>query len=261
MLTDKKQAVKNKPGQAGQVGVIILLLMVVMLTIGLSLASRSTQDLFLASQQAESTRVFNAAEAGIEEALSTNLSFEGDTFSGSVGTITDTNVDYVIRKVNELETRLFQGVAVVVDLSGSRAGAENVHIDWSKTTSGPASLVVAVYYDDAGTTRVRYYGVAGTNRGDGFTLAASGNYGGYMYRRTFTVQPNDLFMRVWPVYNDTHLKIAGDGWTMPVQYYNVRSEATNENGQETRIVEVNRTLSTAPSIMDYAVFSGNTLTK
>lgn len=247
--------------QSGQIGVIILLLMVVMLTIGLSLASRSSQDLFLASQQAESTRVFNAAEAGIEEALSTDLSFEGDTFSGSVGTISETNVDYVIRKVNELETRLFQGVAVMIDLSGTRTNPENINIDWSKTSSNPASLIMAVYYDDAGTTRVRHYGLASINRGDGFLSAASGNFGGYLYRTTFVVQPTDRFIRIWPVYNDTHLKVAGDGWTMPVQYYNVRSEATNENGEETRVVEVNRTLSTAPSIMDYAVFSGTTLTK
>ncbi|HEX7017370.1 MAG TPA: pilus assembly PilX N-terminal domain-containing protein [Patescibacteria group bacterium] len=252
--------IKGKENQSGQIGVIILLMMVVLLTIGLSLASRSTQDLFLATQQAESTRVFNAAEAGIEEALSTALDFEGATLEGSVGTIEDANVNYVIRKVNELETRLFEGVAVMVDVTGVSDGQQLV-FDWSKTTTDPASLVAVVYYDDAGTTRVRHYGLGGSNQGDGFTLASTGDFGGYTRRSTLTLQSGDLFVRVWPIYNDTYIKVTGNGWTLPVQYYNVRSEAQNENGNETRIVEVNRTLSTAPSVMDYAVFSGTTLTK
>jgi Tfp pilus assembly protein PilX len=67
-------AVRHAPAQSGQIGVIILLLMVVMLTIGISFLSRSTRELRVATQESESSRVLSAAESGIESALNSNLS-------------------------------------------------------------------------------------------------------------------------------------------------------------------------------------------
>ena len=55
--------------------------------------------------------------------------------------------------------------------------------------------------------------------------------------------------------------MSGDGWALPVQAYNIRSEAKNDLGNETRAVEVNKTLDAAPAIMDYALFSGTTIVK
>src|SRR3989344_6964006 len=96
--------------QSGQVGVIILLIMVVLLTLGVSLASRSSQQVYLSTQQAESTRVFNAAEAGIESALSASLEFQGQTMDGTLDDFSGTGIDvnYSVTKVNQLETRLFE---------------------------------------------------------------------------------------------------------------------------------------------------------
>ncbi|MDQ3008290.1 MAG: hypothetical protein M3Q81_01715, partial [bacterium] len=108
--------------QAGQIGLIILLIMVVLLTAGLSLAARTTQELFLAQQSAESARVFNAAEAGIEQALNTSFNFEGEVDSGTIQDITDTTVDYSVTKKYELETLLFEGVSVSVDTTGVQNG-------------------------------------------------------------------------------------------------------------------------------------------
>jgi hypothetical protein len=247
--------------QAGQVGVVTLLIMTVLLTIGLSTAANTTRDVNLSQQEAESTRVFTAAEAGIEEALS---SYEGENITGSVGTIGDVDVDYTLTEVNALETRLFEGVSVAVDVTGTTTG-QGLTINWSKDddcgTQDPASLLVAIFYDDAGTTRARYETAGACDRSDGFTLASNINIDGYRREFDLPLQTGDLFVRIKPLYNDTHIRVVGDGWVLPVQGVRVRSEARNQLGNEARNVEVNRSLPTAPSVMDYALVSGTTIVK
>jgi len=251
--------------QSGQIGVIILLIMVVILTIGLSVASRTTQESFLTTQTAESTRVFNAAEAGIEKALSTDLtSIEAgpETTQGTVDSVDDTTVNYSITKVTGLETKLFEGVSVALNVKGVSTG-NGLVIDWSKQNCGqePASLLASIYSLNAGVTTVRYRALGNCAQSDGFEQPNGSAPSPYQYRMTLSLQTGDQFVRLQPIYNDTDISINGSGWTLPTQYYKIRSEATNDLGNESRIVEVNRTLPTAPSIMDYALYSGTTLVK
>ncbi len=257
--------------QSGQVGVIILLIMVVLLTVGISLATRTTQELFVTQQSADSARVFNAAEAGIEQSLSTDFqtAFDAtDTITGAVSTISDTDVNYSVTRQYKLETRVFEGVDVSIDLP--KDGTTNnagIIIQWSRetdcATQDPASLLASIYSYNAGTqqTTVRYRALGGCSRGDGFENSTTLSSGPYRFEFTLPLQSNDIFVRIKPIYNDTNLNITGNGWTLPVQYYNIRSEAKNRQGDETRIVEVNRTIPTAPSVMDYALFSGDTIVK
>jgi hypothetical protein len=252
--------------QSGQVGIIIILIMVTLMTIGLSVATRTTQDLSLSQAGSESARVFNAAESGVEAALSTDLEAAVEGVPVDVTSFAGQNVDvtYTVSKLRQLETRVFEGVTVEVDVTGVTTG-QLVNVDWSRendcTNEDPASIMVAVYYDDSGTTRVRYYGLGACAKGDNFDLASNISIDGYRRRSTLTMQTGDKFMRIKPVYNDTHLRVAANGWTMPVQYYNIRAEARSTLSDETRIVEVNRTLPTAPSVMDFALYSNSTLNK
>lgn len=55
--------------QQGQTLIIILLIMAVSLTVGLSVVSRSTSDIKISQQEKEATRAFSIAELGIEQAL------------------------------------------------------------------------------------------------------------------------------------------------------------------------------------------------
>lgn len=253
--------------QSGQIGVIILLIMVVILTIGLSVASRTTQETFLATQNAESSRVFNAAEAGVEQALSTDLTAleaqPQDSVTGSVNSLSDTTVNYSITKVRSLQTRLFEGISVAVNVTGISTG-QGIVIEWAQEDCGqdPASFLASIYSRTGSVTTARYRAIGNCARGDGFeqaTTMAAGNP--YRYRFTLALQSNDVFVRLQPLYNDTNISVSGSGWILPTQYYKIRSEAKNTLGNETRIVEVNRTLPTAPSVMDYALYSGTTLIK
>jgi Tfp pilus assembly protein PilX len=263
---DNYRLVKHR-AQSGQIGLIVLLIMVVLLTMGLSIAAQTTQELFLSSQTSDSARVFNAAEAGIEQALSTDLDFAQQVLEGEVTSIPNTDVNYSISKINTLQTRLFEGITVMVDVTGVVNG-QAIRIDWSRdgdcNTQDPASLLVSVYSQNAGVTSMRQFALGACNRSDGFTLAstltpAQNN----LYRRyDLALNTNDLFVRIKPVYNDTDIRVTGhQGFTLPTQYYNIRSEARSQTGQETRIVEVNQTLPTAPSIFDYALYSGGSLNK
>jgi hypothetical protein len=58
-----------KNHSSGQAVLIILLVMAVVLTIGLSVVSRSVTDINISQQSEDSARAFSAAEAGIEQAL------------------------------------------------------------------------------------------------------------------------------------------------------------------------------------------------
>lgn len=267
-LSNGKKQLKQRPyfsTQSGQVGVVILLIMVVLLTVGLSVASRTTQDLFLSQQQVNSARVFNAAEAGVDEAFSTSFEFEGDVSSGTISNFNndEIDVDYQITKLYQIETRLFEMYSVVADVAGNPG--LSLQIDWSRdddcAAADIASLIASIYYDDAGTTRVRHVPIQGCDRGDNFDPATAINADGYRRRYILPLTTDDQFVRIKPLYADTFIRVRGDGWTMPEQQYNVRSEATNTNGTETRIINVSRTLDGAPSIFDYAVFSGSNLVK
>lgn len=59
----------NKLKNRGQMILVILLVMAVGLTIGLSVASRSITDVNFSTKIEDSSRAFSAAESGIEEAL------------------------------------------------------------------------------------------------------------------------------------------------------------------------------------------------
>lgn len=68
--------------QEGQALLAIILVMVVVLTVGLSVATRSITNLRTVNDEASSQRAFSAAEAGIEQSLKSNTGASG-TFSAN----------------------------------------------------------------------------------------------------------------------------------------------------------------------------------
>jgi hypothetical protein len=261
--------------QSGQVGIMIILIMIVLLTIGLSLASQSTKEIFLSSQEDQSTRVFNAAEAGVEQALSTDLTVESENTITGTATITGSNatVNYSIQKLTSLETRVPQGGVAMVKVAdpGTAPAVTAVMLDWAKETAcnqTPALLVLEIFsYDETSNpkTTVRYQTISPCDYSDGNTVISAAGSNGYFRTYSVPVSTTDTLIRLKPYYNDTFVKVAGVGGNLPIQSYLIQSTAANQQGSgtstETRSVEVNRTLSMAPSIMDYVLFSGSTLIK
>lgn len=254
-------------GQAGQAGIVILLLTIVLLTIGLSIASRSVTDIRLSRQEEETTRAFDAAEAGIEDALRQDLGAlviagpQSETFGG-------VDTTYEVSELLVLETELEEGETVEVNLSGF--GGTDVVIDWGNAAAGEvcsagdlyASIVVAIF-DNAGNVRRQPYTGSGCDRGDSFSQTAGSSTPPYLLRITQPVNASDEFMRIRAVYSDTPIRIDSSdpgSFPLPGQYFRIHSEAQTTGG-ETRAVEVTQTDPTPPSIFDFVIFSGSGLEK
>lgn len=260
-------------GQSGQIALIVLLMMVTLVTIGVSVGLRTSQNVLLSKQEEDTTRVFNAAETGIDEALS--AIFQGETESGSLNT-NGVDVDYTIQELDRFEMQVAEGVTPTIDLDGAGNG-DDVRIRWgseSNCAEDPAALVISVYYQDGPDTKTQYLVSTPCNRSDGFqTGSVTGDDGltasavsaagvaNYSYEQTINLPNNAELMRIKPVYNSTNLYVEAVGWTMPTQYFAITSKASNQTGQENRAVLVRRSLPTASSVFDYALLSGGNLVK
>ena len=256
---------KNKFNQSGQVAIVILLIMVVLSTVGLSLASRTTQEVFLSQQEAQSARVFNAAEVGLEDALSQDFdSISAQNYNDST-TVSGVDINTSINLNNVLETNILEGNAVHIDLKNYNG---NFTVNWSRettcdpdvTTTNTASILVSVYYDDGGTTKVIHdaFGPCTRSPDDQFTISGVRNGSNGYQKKTIDLSAGpgtSLFARVRPVYADTAVRITGSV-DFPTQFFVIRSQADNVDGDENRTVEVGRTLSASPSFMDYSLYSG-----
>ncbi len=255
--TSQFQKINN---QSGQIAIVILLIMVVLLTVGLSLASRTTQELFLSQQEAESARVFNAAEVGVEDALSQDFDAITGTVTLNPTTVSDVTTTTTIQPRSTLETQLVEGAAVHLNLAGSGG---TVTINWARETAcaSAASLLMSIYYEDEVSpgnfiTEVIHEALApGNCRADEFAVINNAGSDGYYRQTTVTLPTNPLFARIRAVYADTALRVTGAG--LPTQAFTIRSAANTQIGEESRTVEVGRTLSGAPSFMDYSVYSGS----
>ncbi len=78
-----------KKSERGQVLLIIVLVMVVALTVGLSVISKSITNLRTSTEEANSQKALAAAEAGIEQAIKNNASIAKQTFTSSTTYQTD----------------------------------------------------------------------------------------------------------------------------------------------------------------------------
>lgn len=257
----------------GQVVLVIMLITAVLLTMGLSLASRTTQEILLSQQESESTRVFNAAETGIESALSQDFSqVTGQTTETDSSTIPDVSVETTTTPLNSLETTVYQGTAAHIDLTGLANGTP-ITISWGKgitNCADAAGILVSFYYIEnigGAVPKVLHAAYSPGPTTDGcrdypdftsITASAGGFYRTttYILSGTGGLDAIPYFMRVRPLHNDTALRITGAG--LPTQMYAITAQADNllPGSNETRIIQVDRGLATAPSFMDYSVYSG-----
>jgi type II secretory pathway pseudopilin PulG len=88
-------------GQKGQALLIVLLIMAVVLTIALSLISRSVTDITITEKEEEAARAYSAAEAGVERALqsgteSISTLSTGDTFSAQISSLAKASREFLI---------------------------------------------------------------------------------------------------------------------------------------------------------------------
>lgn len=273
-------------GQPGQIAVIILLIMGVLVVLVLSFASRTAQEVQLSGQEQDSTRVFNAAETGVEQALSDSDYFATADSIGSTGDLPVTNAPdnttatFNITRQDGLQTRITQGSSATVFLDQFPVNNLYFDLNWAKEAAcnQRASIIVAVYYEDpVGVNKVFYDamkpncnpsdGTYDSNKAIGFrTQGVDPINGDYEQRTridlTSLMGKKKTMARIKALYADADISITTSGIT--AQAYEIRSEArdtTDPTGGEKSAIRVTRTRPAPPVIFDYSLYSGGSLDK
>lgn len=250
----------KKSSQSGYVAVITLLVMVVLLSLGLSLANQATQEISLAGNESEQVRVFNSAEAALDTLLADPASYISGDLPESLTSLNDSTFVHSVTAGN-LETYLQQGATATIDLSIS--SPISISLVWDKNNAGcsSASLLVAIYSDNgSGVYSVRYLGVkpfaCGSAGPPGF-LSAAGAVGTYSNVYQINGLSADDLVRVKVLLANTTLKVTGAG----NQQYTAQAMATGDTDGVTSAIQGTKSIPAAPAIFDYALYSGSSITK
>ncbi len=248
--------------QTGQIGIIVILIMMVMLTVGLSLASRSVKEVDISSEGEQATRAFNTAEGGVEQALSKIYEYEqtGDSWDESPDTEL---LKYNIDKQNTFETKIFQGYSAKLPLENQ----SNLVILWSKIDCDhdplPAAILVSIFSDRSGLIVSQHYAVdacaARSSNNFAGTTAGAGDYEFRYVVGNLDVGQTPLFARITPVYNDAEIRVVDLPST--VQYDILARGRGSSETLETKAIAVDRTIPAAPAFMNFGIVSGGTISK
>ncbi len=249
-------------GSLGQVGIILLLVSVVMLTVGISVVSRSSSDVNISSTNEVANRALDAAESGIENALSIDPATLPNATTlplpGNPDNITGTTQ---VAKQNILTATVEQGYVAGIDVSTAGKGAGSpLIISWAKDTipaNQAASLIVSVF--STNSPQVRRFYVGPNGRGDNFSAPSNGADTGYRHRINVTLANGDYLVRIRPMYYTADLRVRGTN--LPTQQYVVTSTAQSNVSKETKAVQVERSIPVPPAIFDYVLYSGTSITQ
>ena len=275
-LVEKNSALPTialaKAGQKGQVLLVILLVMVVGLTIGLSLSTRSVTDIKISTQLEESSRAFAAAEAGIEAALkgeaapATPIPIGNAAYIFSTAPTGGTDQPLALGKIGIADTYTVWLAAHTdtgeIDLTDAYGG-NSIDVCWQKVegTIEPAMEISIIYQQGANYQiwRGAYDPSSRSNNFDGTDTIDCG--GGFTYGKTVSLPGGTpIALRLRPFYAEASIGIAPQGGNnLPSQGLTITSTGTA--GETTRKVEVIESYPSLPAIFDYVLFSGGGISK
>lgn len=276
-MSQQSICLKNLPqhhaSQPGQVAVVTLLIMSVILTIAIAVSQRTAQEQQIAFTQDESVRVFNAAEGGVEEGLSTIQEFEEDSPGGIFTDITkdsgpgtinlnQSDVEYTIESSNSFEMYVDENTTVEIPLNGT---ANNATINWWESDSdscaqSPTAILVSLYQSDT-SRHLAFDPCSGEDtcpgtRDTGFECGdiTRNPTGDYAFQVTVSVDTSDEIMRIRPLFQDTRLQISSNSLDQP--QFAINSRGVSQTGETARALNVLRSRLGAPSYMDFTLVSG-----
>lgn len=256
--------------QAGQILLIVVLVIIVASTIGLSLASRSITNLRSSTEEAESQKALAAAEAGIERSIQSNVSIAIPQDVQGSGGGKNSSYSTDVKETSGNKFLIYGGLSVEKDegtdvwfvnhLSNgnldypSVVAANDINLYWGSSdedcslTNKPAAIqVIVVTRSSAGTINSYRYAYDSCSRGNSFTSATTENspsIDGVTFRyhtpsgdlgNGIPLPKNIISMRVIPIYKNTKIGIIADV-ALPTQGY--RIDSTGTSGQANRKIRV-----------------------
>ena len=269
-----------KNHNSGQILLITLLVLSIAATIVLSLIGRSTTDVAISNEIAQSSQAFSAAEAGIEEALKTGVSSGVQTLAG--GTTYQTNV-YTIGGASGIYQ--YPGTVSVDDeatiwlINHNADGSLNftptytqpsIDICWSSGATIPAIFVNVFYKNSGGSynTASIAYDPNGARRSTDNFAAPGATTGGCgdgttVYKATVTfagfspaINPAAdtlIAIRIQPVYATAALAV-NSAQILPLQGNRIDSTGTAGNGVTRKVVVFQEYREPSP-IFDNVIYS------
>jgi len=261
----------------GQAALIVLLVVAVALGFGLSTISRSTTELKISKQEQEASRAFNAAEAGIEEALRT-LAVGAGSIKVREGTDDEIEVNYIVEESSVLENVFGENDSAQVNLTGASADLTSIVVEWvdeSDSVENPgcddednttASILVSIIKEAGADYALRREAYNSCNLlSNGMTYISDSGSDNYLKQIELAVAADDQLVRIRPIYNEASIRVtgkdaSGDSVDLPVQLYRIDSRAQSVT-LESKAVEVTRTIPSLPSVFDYVLFSGTGIVK
>ena len=287
----------NHRSASGQILVLVLLVVLVALTIGLSIASRTLSTLRNTAELDQSNRAFSAAEAGIERALALlkanpNLDCEVTDCTGNIsgidakvtvadaGGTTDAFGVSTLDKDDVLQVNLDTYTGTSLDLywgnQGDNAGstcpnasAVVVSVVYRNTSSGAYGLGKNAYDVclDAPLSGNNFDRSSITiDPPDVLDLQDGETRGEYGYKVSLSLTPGGPYVATGsvPVMARVRLMYVGD---KPIAFdpnsnllpvQGQQIVSTAVVGGKQRTVKVLKTTSSLPAIFDYALFNGST---
>lgn len=271
--------------QQGQVLLITLLVLTVTTTIALSLIGRATTDLSMSNQLEESARAFNAAEAGIEQALKSGVGTSGPAVLTS-GISYDVTVNSIggAAGVYQLPHQTPQNVTETIwlvehdPLTGSLDEtpfytSPTIGLCWSRETApAPAAgLVVVVLYKEGTDTTYQVArmaidpnAVTNSNFFDSTGITTSGCGLGYYTKQVdfmaLGITPTGasadtlLALRIHPVYAETTIAVDGGAVGIPKQGNEIISTGSTGTGVSRKVM-VFQQYRAPLSIFDSVIYS------
>lgn len=279
-----------KQDSPGQTLLVILLVMAVALTIGLSVVSRSITDIRISQEQEESARAFSAAEAGLESLLSTG---------GAPGTVGDFKITTDTQKLGDDNIFVFPKEVAAGDTQTVWLVGHNTDGDPDPSVKQFSGTEIQVFWGNEGTPDDQPYTPALEatifyKSGSSFetikytaepnnSRAASNNFSTadlaigafdldsetFRFRRRITNLPGNMYvLRLKLIYNeksiydeatDHILGVQGVGDTLPLQGNCYASTAASETTGISRRVEQCQFYPSLSGMFDYVLYSGSGL--
>lgn len=257
---------QSRENQRGQVGIIVLLIAAVTLVVALTIANRSSQESQSSIQQEDSSRIFNIAEAGLENAL--NSIYDYETNGSALPNQVSNNDPILGNSLVSIELNpdftgyLDAGQSIQINLTANTTGT--IGFDWAKNScaAGAANLLISVYSENSGTYQSNFYLVGNCNSAADQNLlaATTSSVEGMAFHFDLGLN-NASFLRVTPLRGGTDMQISSSNNLISASQYQITSSAQNETGSTAKAIELSRSIPAAPNFMDYALASGGDLVK
>lgn len=276
-LFNQSQKNNEKRVKGGYIVVVVLLLSAVLLMLGLSMAARTTEEVFLTSQEQDSARVFNAAESGAEEALykletgEATVTTSAPTNISVTSELNDSNINVTGELLSTLDNYVLnEGATLTIPYNGQAPV-----LKWNNgedCNQGQGALLITLYHKPNNSSPFEAYHVglkkktpSSESCWSDFTATQELAYNadttldGSLFGSV--TLSNDDFFRVTALYNNvTFSSITNGGFQKIVSTANDRNDGAGQ-GSETRTVEIIRSHPGYAGIFDYALFSGGNIVK